>query len=152
MLVIGQTESSHGSKLLTLIINSSAYLAESSIRHWRMVARFRSSKCIASTHPIAATHISKQYILYYVGPIVSILSATVLLVVGCVFSKSLWSDRITSCINLLLFIAIIVYNSLTSGTVPWMGSASNSNTSTMKGYVTYCSNYSDSLMSNRCCK
>ncbi|KAL7310378.1 hypothetical protein PS15m_009889 [Mucor circinelloides] len=90
------------------------------------------------------------YILYYVGPIVSILSATVLLVVGCVFSKSLWSDRITSCINLLLFIAIIVYNSLTSGTVPWMGSASNSNTSTMKGYVTYCSNYSDSLMSNRC--
>ncbi|EPB82290.1 hypothetical protein HMPREF1544_10970 [Mucor circinelloides 1006PhL] len=90
------------------------------------------------------------YILYYVGPIVSILSATVLLIVGCVFSKSLWSDRITSCINLLLFIAIIVYNSLTSGTVPWMGSVSNSNTSTMKGYVTYCSNYSDSLMSNRC--
>lgn len=94
----------------------------------------------------------EQYILYYVGPIVSILSATVLLVVGCVFSKSLWSDRITSLINLLLFIAIIVYNSLKSGTIPWTGSVSNSLTSTMKGYVTYCPNYSDSIMSNRCCK
>lgn len=52
MLVIGQTEPSRGNELLTLIINSSAYLAESSIRHWRMVARFRSSKCIASTHPM----------------------------------------------------------------------------------------------------
>ncbi|CEP08583.1 hypothetical protein [Parasitella parasitica] len=90
------------------------------------------------------------YILYYVGPIVSILSATVLLVVGCVSSKSLWSDRITGCINVLLFIAIIVYNSLTSGTIPWTGSVANSNMSTMKGYVTYCSNYSDSLMSSRC--
>ncbi|KAI8373555.1 hypothetical protein EDC96DRAFT_424027, partial [Choanephora cucurbitarum] len=90
-----------------------------------------------------------QYTLYYVGSIVSILSVTFLLIFS-LMSKSLWSDRIASLINLSLCIAVAVYTSLKSGTVPWTGSVSSSFDSSMQGYVSYCSSYSDTVLSNRC--
>lgn len=80
------------------------------------------------------------------------MSATALLLIGCIGAKSLWSDRIVSVINLLLSIAIIVYNSLQSGTIPWTGAVTKPFESTMKGFVTYCSDYDDTLNSIRCCK
>ncbi|KAG2207003.1 hypothetical protein INT47_008472, partial [Mucor saturninus] len=90
------------------------------------------------------------YILYYVGPIVSILSIFILLILGCIQSKSLLSDRVMSIINLLLFIAIAVYNSLQSGTIPWTGNLTKQFTSNTKGYASYCSNYEDNRTSIRC--
>jgi hypothetical protein len=74
------------------------------------------------------------------------------LLFACFAQKSLWSDRILCVINLLLSIAIIVYNSLQSGTIPWTGSVAKPFKSNMKGFVTYCPNYHDSLSSIRCCK
>ncbi|KAI8385756.1 hypothetical protein BD560DRAFT_384256 [Blakeslea trispora] len=90
------------------------------------------------------------YTLYYVGSIVSILSVTFILIFGCFMSKSLLSDRIISLINIALCIAVAVYTTLKSGTIPWTGSTFNSFSSPMHGYVNYCSFYSDSMLSSRC--
>lgn len=58
-----------------------------------------------------------------------------------------------SIINLLLCIAVVVYNSLQAGMIPWQGAVSNSFTSNEKGWATYCSNYGGTgLVSVRCCK
>ncbi|KAI8077354.1 uncharacterized protein B0P05DRAFT_128897 [Gilbertella persicaria] len=90
------------------------------------------------------------YTLYYVGSIVSIISSTFLLIFGCTLSKSLLSDRILSLINLALYVAVVVYNSLASGNIPWTGSLAKPISSDMKGYVNYCSGYTDSSLYNRC--
>lgn len=82
----------------------------------------------------------------------SVLSVIILLILGCIQSKSLLSDRVMSIINLLLFIAIIVYNSLESGTIPWTGSLAKQFTSTTKGFASYCPDYDDNRTSIRCCK
>jgi hypothetical protein len=95
---------------------------------------------------------NKQYTLYYVGSIVSVLSATLLLILGLFNVKSVLGDRIVSFINLLLLIAIAVYNSLESHTVPWMGRVEYEFSSQIKGYAPYCSNYNSDNTFKRCCK
>ncbi|GAA5810494.1 hypothetical protein MFLAVUS_003916 [Mucor flavus] len=90
------------------------------------------------------------YILYYVAPIVSILSIFILFFLSCINSKSLFSDRVMSLINLLLCIAVVVYNSLKSDTVPWTGSLTKQFISRSKGYASYCSNYNDGITATRC--
>lgn len=76
----------------------------------------------------------------------------ILLILACFQSKSLIGDRVMSIINLLLCIAVVVYNSLQSGMIPWTGSLSRPFTSNAKGWAPYCPSYTDSLTSVRCCK
>ncbi|CAO3611421.1 unnamed protein product [Mucor hiemalis] len=75
----------------------------------------------------------------------------ILLLLACFQAKSLIGDRVMSIINLLLFIAIVVYNSLQSGMIPWTGAVSKPFTSDAKGWASYCSNYGGTgLVSVRC--
>lgn len=68
--------------------------------------------------------------------------------------KSLLGDRVLSVINLLLFIAIVVYNTLEAGTVPWTGALLNKQfiAPDTKGWANYCPNYTDQGIMIRCCK
>ncbi|KAI9483081.1 MAG: hypothetical protein EXX96DRAFT_556759 [Benjaminiella poitrasii] len=92
------------------------------------------------------------YTLYYVGTIFSTLSSTLSLFLNCIItlSKSLRCDCFISSINLLLFTAIITYNSLKSDMIPWTGLIETPFSANMKGYATYCTEYSNDNIAIRC--
>lgn len=94
-----------------------------------------------------------QYILYIVGPGVSIICSLALNVVSISSVKSTRGDRTLSILNLALMIAVIVYNTLKSGVVPWKPEPdADAPSSATPGFATYCTNYHDSTTANRCCK
>ncbi|CAO3675314.1 unnamed protein product [Rhizopus stolonifer] len=89
------------------------------------------------------------YTLYYVGPLVSIISINALFIIGY-RTQSLIGDRVLSLLNTALYVAIVVYNTKKSGTIPWLGDATTGFTSNIQGWVPYCSTYSYINTSLRC--
>ncbi|KAI9316881.1 hypothetical protein BX666DRAFT_1947674 [Dichotomocladium elegans] len=91
------------------------------------------------------------YILYFVGPGVSLISSIALNIVSMTRVKSIRGDRILCMPNVAIMIAVIVYNTLKAGAVPWtktpVEGVPSSATST---FVTYCKNIDDSVTANRC--
>ncbi|KAI8142217.1 hypothetical protein BJV82DRAFT_615994 [Fennellomyces sp. T-0311] len=87
------------------------------------------------------------YTLYYVGAGFSFLCALALFVLSFMPSiRSTRGDRILSIICVALLIAVIVYNSLEGGLVPWLGGTGTTpdpqaGIAEQKGFATYCSNY-----------
>ncbi|ORZ00403.1 hypothetical protein BCR43DRAFT_485154, partial [Syncephalastrum racemosum] len=91
------------------------------------------------------------YILYFVGPGVSTLSAIALNIVSFSSVKSIRGDRAISVLNLALMIAVIVYNTLKSGVIPWTDGKESTSADINEGFATYCPTYSDKLTFYRCC-
>lgn len=78
-----------------------------------------------------------------------------ILIAGCASSrKSLMGDRVLSIINLMLYIAIIAYNAMNVGTVPWTGTMPNKQfvAPNTHGWADYCANYTNEGIRDRCCK
>ncbi|KAI9494796.1 hypothetical protein BDB00DRAFT_938098 [Zychaea mexicana] len=104
----------------------------------------------------------KVYVLYYVGAGFSLICSVALLVVSCMSNiRSIRGDRIVSVVCIALLIAVIVYNTIEAGVVPWLpsdiASDAQQNFPSTKGFATYCSDYSiannsdlTSKTTNRC--
>ncbi|KAI8375974.1 uncharacterized protein BYT42DRAFT_572957 [Radiomyces spectabilis] len=82
------------------------------------------------------------YILYFVGPGFSIICSIALIFVSISTIKNIRGDRILSVINLILMIAVVVYNTLQAGVVPWTdGKEKDPGRGPYRGYADYCSFY-----------
>ncbi|KAI8145019.1 hypothetical protein BJV82DRAFT_604575 [Fennellomyces sp. T-0311] len=102
------------------------------------------------TGPWFPEHI--PYVLYFVGPGVSVICSVALNIVSWSSVKSIRGDRTMGILNLALMIACIVYNTLESGVFPWIGNLSVSSrpTNVNKGFAAYCNTWSDSNTQLRC--
>ncbi|KAI7878661.1 hypothetical protein K492DRAFT_196673 [Lichtheimia hyalospora FSU 10163] len=84
------------------------------------------------------------YTLYYVAHGFSCLCALVL-ILSTFQRKTIRPDRLLSIVNAALTIAVLVYNSISSGNIPWVGFADTPwrgpHDHTQKGLATYCSDY-----------
>ncbi|KAG0170047.1 hypothetical protein DFQ28_002636 [Apophysomyces sp. BC1034] len=58
--------------------------------------------------------------------------------------KSIRADRVLSIINLPLLIAVIVYNTLKSGVIPWTDGKEDGPSEVVLGFATYCDAYTGS--------
>lgn len=93
-----------------------------------------------------------QYTLYYAGSGFSLLSSIILLILSTTSIHTVSPDRFLSVINAAFLIAVVVYNTLKSGTIPWTGNNNNLAPNQM-GFATYCSSYdNDETTFYRCCK
>ena len=93
-----------------------------------------------------------------------ICSVALLIVAFMPNIRSIRGDRIISILCVALLIAVIIYGSLETIAVPWMPidqaiDAQQSQLSSQKGFVSYCSDYSvptnlnlQKVIINRCCK
>lgn len=93
-----------------------------------------------------------QYILYFVGPGVSMICAIALNIVSISSIKSVRGDRSMCVINVALMAACVVYNTLKQGVIPWSGGkASGGPKSANLGFASYCNLYNDKTTQLRCC-
>ncbi|KAG2228283.1 hypothetical protein INT45_011075, partial [Circinella minor] len=96
----------------------------------------------------------KVYILYFVGAGFSfICSVALVFVIFMPNIRSIRGDRIISILCVALLIAVIIYGSLDTTTVPWVPidqamDSQQSQLPSQKGFVTYCSDYSVPADSN----
>ncbi|ORY98708.1 hypothetical protein BCR43DRAFT_488020 [Syncephalastrum racemosum] len=91
------------------------------------------------------------FILYYVGSGFSLLSSLGLTLQSMTNYQTVASDRFFSIVNAALLVAVVVYNSLRSGVIPWTnGTDSDAPSMFNQGWATYCSVYSNNTSMNRC--
>lgn len=58
-----------------------------------------------------------------------------------------------SVLNIALLVAVIVYNTLKSGVIPWTdGKAKGGPSQANLGFASYCSSYQDTTTQYRCCE
>ncbi|KAI9023787.1 hypothetical protein CLU79DRAFT_117568 [Phycomyces nitens] len=81
------------------------------------------------------------YILYFVGPGVSVI-CSLTLVISTWTIQAIRHDRILSGFNFALLVAVIVYSTLKSGTVPWTNGQVAGPSSVPYGFASYCDIYS----------
>ncbi|KAL0087865.1 hypothetical protein J3Q64DRAFT_1833214 [Phycomyces blakesleeanus] len=81
------------------------------------------------------------YILYFVGPGFSVICALTL-VISTWTIQAIRHDRILSGFNIALLIAVIIYSTMKSGTIPWTNGQVTEPSSTPYGFASYCDTYS----------
>ncbi|KAI9277067.1 hypothetical protein BDA99DRAFT_494797 [Phascolomyces articulosus] len=93
------------------------------------------------------------YVLYFVGPGVSLICAVALNMVSMSAVKSIRGDRSMGLLSLALMIAVIVYNTLEGGVFPWLAGsdAEDQPENVGKGFATYCNTYSNNEWSKLRC-
>ncbi|KAI9493123.1 hypothetical protein BDB00DRAFT_824496 [Zychaea mexicana] len=91
------------------------------------------------------------YVLYFVGPGVSVICSIALNMVSMSNVKSIRGDRTMGILNLALMIAVIVYNTLEGGVFPWIGGHDEDGPTTAnRGFAAYCMNWAESTTQYRC--